>query len=42
MGTERLLEKIGATASYRRYVFEENRWDDTINDIYSLALSGSF
>lgn len=38
----RLLDRISTTASYRRYVFEENRWDDTINDIYSLALSGSF
>ena len=38
----RLMEKTSLTASYRRFVFDENRWDDTINDIYTLSLSGRF
>lgn len=38
----RVMEKASLAASYRRYEFDENRWDDTINDIYTLSLSGSF
>lgn len=38
----RLLDKTGLAASYRRYEFDENRWDDTINDLYSLSLTSTF
>lgn len=38
----RVLEQAAATFSYRRLEFDENRWDDTINDLYTLSLSGTF
>ncbi|MGD9547213.1 MAG: hypothetical protein AB7V45_06615 [Candidatus Krumholzibacteriia bacterium] len=38
----RLGEPLTVTATYRRYEFDENRWDDTITDLYALSLSGRF
>jgi hypothetical protein len=38
----RMMQKASLAASYRRYEFDENRWDDTINDLYTLSVSGSF
>lgn len=35
-------ERSRVTAAYRRQEFDENRWDDYIQDIYSLSVSGRF
>lgn len=37
-----LPKDLRVTASYRRHEFDENRWDDYIMDLYTLAFSGSF
>ncbi len=38
----RSTEKTCLTASYRRYEFDENRWDDTITDLYALSFTQRF
>ena len=30
------------TVSYQRREFDENRWDDTIHDLYAVSYSGQF
>jgi hypothetical protein len=38
----RFKPELTLTASYRRYEFDENLWDDYILDLYSLSMSGRF
>ncbi len=35
-------ERLAASLTYRRNEFDENRWDDYIQDLYAVALSGRF
>lgn len=38
----RWTEKSSVCASYRRYEFDENRWDDAITDLYALSFTRLF
>jgi hypothetical protein len=35
-------ERYAATLTYRRNEFDENRWDDYIQDLYAVSVSGTF
>ncbi len=35
-------ENIDVTATYRRQEFDENRWDDYIQDLYAISVGGRF
>ncbi len=35
-------ERLAATFAYRRNEFDENRWDDYIQDLYAVSVSGRF
>ena len=35
-------EMTTVAASYRRYEFDENRWDDAITDLYALSFTKRF
>lgn len=35
-------EKLAAAFTYRRNEFDENRWDDYIQDLYAVSVSGRF
>ncbi len=35
-------ERLAAAVTYRRNEFDENRWDDYIQDLYAVSISGRF
>ncbi len=35
-------ERVAAAVTYRRNEFDENRWDDYIQDLYAVSISGRF
>ena len=41
-GSYPLTEKATVTAMFRKYEFDENRWDDYILDLYALMVSTRF
>ncbi len=34
--------QLAVSLSYQRHMFDENRWDDYIQDLYAVSLSGTF